>query len=171
MNITLKQFAKINKLLNIKGEIAMERILKIEECYDVNIERENDYGYRDDYDGFKITTTEQEIYLLINNDQCCCEHWGYFMSEDELDKFINADLLEIKITDTLNNSVTSNKLKEEGLYVNENGSLDMYEGNVVFVDLITSSGALQFIAYNEHNGYYGHEASVISKQLNYDECL
>jgi len=30
---------------------------------------------------------------------------------------------------------------------------------------------LQFVAYNCHNGYYGHDALVQSEQLNYSECL
>ncbi|EJQ45937.1 hypothetical protein IEE_02059 [Bacillus cereus BAG5X1-1] len=28
-----------------------------------------------------------------------------------------------------------------------------------------------FVTYNEHNGYYGHEAKVISKQIKHDEMV
>ena len=48
---------------------------------------------------------------------------------------------------------------------------DYFEGGVMFVNITTSKGVLQFVAYNEHNGYYGHSACVISKQLNHEECL
>jgi len=41
----------------------------------------------------------------------------------------------------------------------------------MFVDLKTDRGKLQFVAYNEHNGYYGHEAEVICNQLNHSEVL
>lgn len=44
-------------------------------------------------------------------------------------------------------------------------------GGAMFVNLETSEGLLQFAAYNSHNGYYGHEAVLISKQLNYEEGL
>ena len=41
----------------------------------------------------------------------------------------------------------------------------------MFVNVETDKGLLQFVAYNEHNGYYGHEACVISKHLNESEYL
>lgn len=122
-----------------------ETILKIEE---VTFE---------DKDGFIITTTEQEIKLGINNRQQCFEDWGYFMSEDNLTDFIGAKLLDIKITDTLLKPIKG---------FNED---DMYNGGVMFVNVETSDGLLQFIAYNEHNGYYGHSACVISKQVTDDD--
>jgi hypothetical protein len=39
------------------------------------------------------------------------------------------------------------------------------------VNIDTDRGQLQFVAYNEHNGYYGHNAVVVSKQLTHEECL
>jgi hypothetical protein len=125
----------------------METILKIEETT------------FDGKDGFVITTSEQQIKLGIDNGQSCCENWGYFMSEDDTSDFIGAKLIDVKITDTL--------LKPNDEFdVN-----DMYEGDVMFVNVETDKGLLQFVAYNEHNGYYGHEACVISKQLNESEYL
>jgi len=125
----------------------METILKIEETTFEN------------KDGFIITTTEQEIKLGINNVQSCCEDWGYFMSEDNLPDFIGAKLLNVNITDTL-------------LKAHDEVDIDnMYVGGVMFVNLETSEGLLQFVAYNEHNGYYGHEACVISKQITDYEIL
>lgn len=115
--------------------------------------------------GFSISTDKQLIKLLIESDQSCCENWGYFMSEDEFEKFIGSDLLDISITDTALNTqkMVSEDLKGEPPYV--------YEGGVMFVNLHTSEGVLQFVAYNEHNGYYGHNAKVVSEQLKHEECL
>lgn len=121
----------------------MEKILKIEETS------------FDGKDGFVITTDQQEIKLGIDNGQYCCENWGYFMSEDDLSEFIGANLISVKVVDT------ALKKWEE--------IEDMYEGEAMFVNIETSNGLLQFVAYNEHNGYYGHEACVISKQVK-EEC-
>lgn len=123
----------------------MEKILKIEE------------KSFDGKDGFVITTDQQEIKLGIENQPDCHEHWGYFMSEDDLSEFIGANLISVKVVDTA--------LK------NWEEIEDMYEGNVMFVNIETSNGLLQFVAYNEHNGYYGHEACVISKQVKEECCL
>jgi len=109
-------------------------------------------------DGYIITTSSQEIRVGIYNQQDCCEDWGYFISEDDLNRFIGSQLLEIKITDEL--------LKQGHFDVNS-----IYEGGVMFVDFITSKGVFQFVAYNSHNGYYGHRAGIVSKQLNYNEVL
>lgn len=136
----------------IKGSIlkaleAMETILKIEETT------------FDGKDGFVITTSDQLIKLGIDNEQVCCETWGYFMSEDNTNDFIGAKIISIKITDTL--LKTSSKFDLEG----------MYEGGVMFVNVETNKGLLQFVAYNEHDGCYGHKACVVSKQLNKIELL
>jgi hypothetical protein len=120
----------------------MEIILKIEE------------KTFDGKDGFVITTNEQLIKLGIENGQSCCEKWGYFMSEDNTSDFIGAELIDVKITDTL--LKPSNNFDVAG----------MYEGSVMFVNIETNKGLLQFVAYNEHNGYYGHEVCVVSKELN-----
>lgn len=85
----------------------------------------------------------------IDNDQQCCEWWGYFMSEDDLDTFVGAKLLRVEVVDTC--------LRKEKL-------VDVYDGGTMFVDLVTDRGVLQFVAYNDHNGYYGHYATVRSTQ-------
>ncbi|PFF32290.1 hypothetical protein CN335_22850 [Bacillus thuringiensis] len=134
----------------------MEEILKIEE--------HKEKVQWSSMSGYAITTNEQVIKLLIDDEQSCCENFGYFMSEDDFNDFIGAELIDVKITDM--------ELKE-GLL--EKHDLDIeseyFEGDVMFVDIVTSKGTLQFVAYNEHNGYYGHEAKVISKQINHDEVL
>lgn len=134
----------------------MEIIKKIEEYHEGE-------GW-DSYSGYAITTNEQVIKLLIDDEPQCCEITGYFMSEDNLTEYIGSELLDIKITDT---ELKEGLLKKHDVDVDD----EWFEGDVMFVDLITSKGTLQFIAYNEHNGYYGHEAVVKSQQINHSTIL
>jgi hypothetical protein len=130
----------------------VEKILKIEE--------KTFEGSRRYYDGFFIITDKQTIKIGISNMQDCCENWGYFMTTDELGEFIGADLLSVDIVDKCLNK---KKLEDRcGLKEGE---------EVMFVNFETSEGTLQFTAYNEHNGYYGHEAVIVSNQLTKEECL
>jgi len=129
----------------------MEKILSIQET------TFGTGGYST-YEGYLVTTDKQAIKLGISDGQSCCENSGYFISEDNLQDFIGSNLLSISIADAL--------LKSGDFDVN-----DMYEGGVMFVNINTSNGLLQFVAYNQHNGYYGHEAVVVSEQLNHSESL
>lgn len=132
----------------------MEKIIRIEET---NFKKsKDDWDDWDDFDGYAVITDKQTIKLGISNHQSCCENWGYFMSEDNLKDFENAELIEIQIVD--------NCLKPKKLD-------DIYEGKTMFVNLETTKGTLQFTAYNSHNGYYSHDAVVISKQLKTEESL
>lgn len=127
----------------------MEKILSIKET-----SFENDgWGY---YDGYIITTDKQEIKVGISNGQSCCESWGEFMSQDDLSEFIGANLIKAYVTDTA--------LKSYDIE-------DMYEGSAMFVNFDTSKGLFQFVAYNIHNGYYGHDAVFITKGSTYSETL
>ncbi len=131
----------------------MEKILRIEET---NFKtKENDWN---SYEGYKIITDKQTIKLGISDEQSCCERSGYFMSEDDFSEFIGANLIDLAITDTCLNT---KKLEEE----------ELYEPDLMFVNLNTDKGLLQFVAYNSHNGYYGHSAVVVSEQLNHEEVL
>ena len=114
------------------------------------------------YDGYIITTERQIIKIGIYNGQCCCEDWGYFMSEDNFVDFIGAYLTNITTTDTELNTEDFNKEME---------GICMEECSTMFVNFETSNGTLQFVAYNSHNGYYGHDAKIISNQLNGSETL
>ena len=40
---------------------------------------------------------------------------------------------------------------------------DLDAGSAMFINVETTRGLLQFAAYNEHNGYYGHEVKLVSK--------
>lgn len=112
-----------------------------------------------EYDGYKIVTNIQTIQFGISNGQSCCESWGSLITNDNEKDFIDAQILGISLTDTALN----NKKIEELEY------LDC--GSVMFVNIETSKGLLQFAAYNSHNGYYGHNAVLLSKQLNHTEVL
>lgn len=108
------------------------------------------------YEGYIIKTDDETIKLGISNQQSCCENYGYYMSEDNINDFVGAELINIELCDT---ALNVSKLEE------------CYEGDNMFVNIITDKGSLQFVAYNQHNGYYGHEAVVISKKLNYSTFL
>jgi hypothetical protein len=132
----------------------MEKILRIEETNFKKKER-NWKGY----DGYQIITDQQTIQIGISDGQSCCENFGCIITNDETKEFIGSELLGISITDTALN----NKKIEELEYLDCGGAM--------FVNLETSEGLLQFVAYNSHNGYYGHEAVLVSKQLNCEEGL
>ncbi len=102
-------------------------------------------GYAD-MDGYKVETDEHIIYVLIDNGQSCCESWGYFASEDDLNQFIGAELREINLTDT---ALNKEKVEKSDYY-------DGNSGGIQFVDFITDKGTFQLAVYNAHNGYYGH---------------
>ena len=136
----------------------METILKIEEAQfdteDLLKTEANPYeGFG--CDGYVITTDTQEIKLGITTGQQCCEVWGYFMSQDNPSDFVGSHLLGVSITD--------DKLRTHQL-------LD-FDGVAMFVNVQTDRGLLQFVAYNEHNGYYGHMACVLSNQINHSEMI
>ncbi len=138
----------------------MEKILEIKHIDNVkHTEIGQDYG---SFDGYKITTDKQNIFIVISNGQCCCEDWGYLSSEDDFEDFIGADLLDIKSVDK-DLLVESLKDTEELEYIGD--------GDAVFINIETSKGALQFVLYNSHNGYYGHTYKIISKQYNDEGCL
>lgn len=96
-------------------------------------------------DGYAIETDQHVLYVLINNMQECCEHWGYFSSEDDFSRFIGAALLEVNLTDK---ALNVKKVEDSGFYEDE--------GGIQFVDFVTDRGTFQLAVYNAHNGYYGH---------------
>jgi len=115
-----------------------------------------------DNSGYKITTSNQIIELSIDNYQRCCEDWGYFISNDEIKSFINSNVLSIIIVDDELNTHIFNKNMED---------IYMEECSTMFVNIETNNGTLQFVAYNSHNGYYSHKATLISTQLKYETDL
>lgn len=133
----------------------MENILRVEEG--IFKKDEKDYNT---YEGYMVVTDKQTIKIGISTGQSCCENSGYLTTNDTLDEFSGAKLLGIKIVD-----VALNSKKVEDII----SGID--SGDTMFVNIETSNGLLQIVAYNQHNGYYGHNAVVISTQLNHEETL
>jgi hypothetical protein len=131
----------------------MEKILRIEET---TFKTENDWN---SYEGYQVITDEQTIKIGISSGQSCCENFGYLTTNDDLKEFEGSDLLSISVVDTALN----NKKIEELEYLDSGGAM--------FVNFETTKGLLQLVAYNSHNGYYGHSAVLVSKQLNHEESL
>lgn len=131
----------------------MEKILKIEES---TFKKE---GFDNKtFEGYQIITDKQTIKIGIENGQFCCECWGYLITEDDLSYFENSKLISIDIVDT---ALKVEKLKELNTGITD----------TIFVNFNTTKGLLQFVAYNEHNGYYGHDVVIISQQLSYEISL
>jgi hypothetical protein len=117
----------------------------------------NDDGYMD---GFDVVTTAQTIKLRITNDQSCCERAGYLFTNDTPAEFVGAEVRGVVVTDTALHS-----------HDDIGGDGKNFYGGIMFVNIETDRGALQFAAYNEQNGYYGHEASVTCAQLTHSEMV
>jgi hypothetical protein len=116
----------------------------------------------DDVSGYEVKTTKQIIKLYISNQQDCCENWGFLWCNDDPQEFIGASILNVSLTDK---ELNTENLKE---VIHDENFEDFM---VMFVNIETDRGTLQFIAYNEHNGFYGHEATVECKQLKHKEKL
>ncbi len=112
------------------------------------------------FNGFVVETENRIVMMAINDDQECCEDSGYFMTNENINDFIGHELLDVKITDIdlEEHPVVSEKLNTilGECIVNDTDRTSM----IMFVTLTTSNGILQFVAYNNHNGYYGHLAYV-----------
>jgi hypothetical protein len=115
-------------------------------------------GWNEEYEGYEILTEKGQIYILINNSQSCCENWGYFAGNDDLESFIGAELLSVNRVD---NCLNVSRLPGYGLD----------EGIAIFINLETDRGTLQFTVYNSHNGYYSHGVIIKSQELNIKEYL
>ena len=137
----------MNKLLEIK---------EVQNLRDIN----EKYNY---WEGYHITTEKDDIYFLIQGEQQCCEDAGYICSEDDLDYFIGAEVLDIELTDT---GLENTKLEK-------NYCIDDFNcGGIQFITFKTSKGVFQFAVYNSHNGYYGHNIKVIwNDELKLEDCL
>lgn len=138
--------------------VETEKILSIKEIEDFSF-------LQVEYNGYKITTSKADYYLLIANGQHCCESFGYFSTNDNIKEFIGSDLISLKTVE-LDPEQKETILKSRGFgyyyyddeenyqYVND-------DTNVQFVNIETSNGLLQLAVYNSHNGYYGHNIVVL----------
>lgn len=148
----------------------MEKILEIEECrFEVKNgcftrvippKHEFEIFLPDIYHGFIIYTNIQKIVFGISDYQSCCEEAGYLTTNDNIDDFIGAELTKIILVDK---DLNHKAVKEIEAKIDE--------GNMMFANIYTSNGVLQLVAYNAHNGYYSHDAVIVSKQLNLKTSL
>lgn len=105
------------------------------------------------YDGYKVETDKNEFYILIENDQCCCEDWGYITTNDNINDFIGKTIKEINLTDTK----LGNKKIEALEYLDY--------GGIQFVNFnMTDGDILQLAVYNSHNGFYGHNIIIAKNE-------
>lgn len=105
------------------------------------------------YDGYQIKTDDKDIFLLISNGQGCCESWGYLSSLDKLSDFNGANILDISYTDL--------NLKSGDIIIDGIRSNNIDINACQFLNINTDKGLLQFVVYNEHNGYYGHDVRIV----------
>lgn len=139
--------------------IVAEIIKSIVEVFD----RKFDHKKYCSYDGYKITTSEHEYYLLIENGQCCCEDWGYFSSNDDEQSFVGKELVSVEVTDV---GLKTKNVEEHTMY-------GFDQGGIQFVNFKTADAdTLQIAVYNAHNGYYGHDIVFIKDEKTIiDDCL
>lgn len=132
----------------------IERIKNIEEAYDVSsesLECLKSIEYSGMFDGFKITTSKNIWYILISNAPQCCENFGYVSKPDDYKDFIGANVYSISSTvRTIKDNIESIQLSSSSEY-----------SNCLFITFYTDKGDLQFTAYNEHDGYYGHNVVIV----------
>ena len=118
--------------------------------------------------GFQIVTTEQTITLAIDDEASCCEQWGYFLTEDDPSKFVGAELRGVRLTDV---NRSHRKFETDWNAEEDENTVHLDDGEVMFADIETDRGILQFVAYNAHNGYYGHTARISARQLQHEVVL
>lgn len=109
------------------------KILKIEEVFDVVINKQA-------YDGYHIVTERNEIYFVIDNYQQCCEDWGtkYLSTADDLSEYVGSEYIGYDTDE----KAELNKLSQ-------------------FLNIHTSNGDISFVVYNDHNGYYSHAVLLV----------
>lgn len=109
------------------------------------------------YEGIIIELEDGTKYKLgIEAGGQCCEQFGYVTSQDDYEDFIGAEFLDCYLT-------TKELCTIEDLP-------DVYEGNMMFFTIKTNKGDLQFVAYNDHNGYYSHDVVLIKNADVLEKC-
>lgn len=99
------------------------------------------------YEGYKVTTTTCEIFVMIEDNTQCCENWGYFDKADNIEDYIGQKLLMIRADGRC-------------MKLDELDDMNLHERECMFVDFVTERGVFQLAVYNAHNGYYNHDIVV-----------
>ena len=115
-----------------------------------------------------IVTDSARYVVEIDDDQHCCEIFGgYIICEDEPTSYVGAKLLKIYLTDTSLNTKVVKEINEMQNYYDS-----CWFHNIQFVNIQTTCGLLQFVVYNCHNGYYGHDVRIKKdNRILYKDCL
>lgn len=123
------------------------KIKNIEEVENVSAIGKSD----EKYNGVKVTTTDdREYWILIDNEQQCCEDWGYIYLNDDPEEFVGKQIICIQTT------YEADGIHKAQLEVKTDVSVEC--ADVMFVDFVMEDATvLQFAVYNEHNGFYGHD--------------
>lgn len=132
--------------------------MKIEPIISIT-ELEGDSGR---YNGWEVKTARYTYKVKINNRQRCCESWGYFSTPDDVQFFVGATLMDVKIVDAVLNVKSLEQRENEWSWTVE-------EEACMFVNFDTTRGVLQLAVYNMHNGYYGHRVIIDIGQEDDDE--
>lgn len=125
--------------------------MKIQNIQEISFKNTKDSKYHQTtYEGVVITFDDTSMLCIgIDEDQQCCESSGYITSHDCYEEFFGAEFLDYYIT--TRDLCTIENLPE----------IDRYDGDMMFFTIKTNKGDLQFVAYNEHNGYYAHDVVIL----------
>jgi hypothetical protein len=138
----------------------MGEVIKAIRHADWSESRTTSYGqYENVFEGVEVETDQQVIRVGIESGQQCCENAGYLLLQDDTAPFVGAELTDVRLISVQDVGTLANRLPE------------IHEGDILFINIETSRGPLQVAVYNEHNGYYGHNSVVVSKQLSHRETL
>lgn len=100
------------------------------------------------FEGFLIETTKGQIKVGIDK-KCGCGRAGYFITNNDINDFIGGKIVDIKVVD---GCINVQKLEKIAPFIN---------GDVLFVNIETDRGVLQFTVYNQGK-YCAHKAFVCS---------
>ena len=150
VKIAEESLGKKEKVMSF-GKI--KRITKSEDSFKVN---------NHSFAGYIIECENDTVKIGIDNGQSCCEDWGYLSSGDEdLSYYAGAELYDVAV---VNEKLARSRISSQNW-------TSPIAGDIMFIDLETSVGVLQFAVYNDHNGYYGHDAVVITKESTIEKTL
>lgn len=115
-----------------------------------------------------VKTHNSCITAEIDTSRNCCEiYGGYIICEDDVSTFIGSSLLKISLTDV---ALDNHIVKEINSLQNSHHSCDFHK--IQFINFETTKGVLQFVVYNCHNGYYGHDITISrDDSILYSDCI
>lgn len=124
-----------------------EIVLNVESDYETTLQR-------DSYEGFKITTDQQEIFVLISTARSCCEEFDIMMYPRNF---------------KLEGHIITNIRYGEKSLDDDDRILDGHQYVCVHITIATQEDPIQIVAYNIHDGYYPH--TVYTKWINQNQIM